>query len=180
MFGIRYRILEDEIREISSLDAEEFDAEFNDIEGQIELNFNGNKYGLYHEQVPFGQELLLFWFGLLNSVATKLRKAHYVAMSIPETAASFFEFVKSGEVLKISLVTVATPDINGFIVESPLSDVVQYGWKDTQVLVQDFQCEVSQKIEELLKELEAINPELLKSKRIRRFIEEYKSSNLNV
>ena len=179
MFEIRYRIPEEEISEISSLDAAELDAEFNDIEGQIELKFNGNKYGLCHEQVPFGQELLLFWFGLLNSVATKLRKAHYVAMSIPETAASFFEFVRSGEFLKVSLVTVATSNSTSFILESPLSDVVQYDWKDTRILVQDFQCEVSQKIEELLKELETINPELLKSKCVRRFIEEYNSSHLN-
>jgi len=176
MFEIRYRIPEEVLNEISSLDATEFDTEFNDIEGQIELNFNGNKYGFCHEQVPFGQELLLFWFGLLNSVATKLRKAHYVAMWIPETAASFFEFVRSGEFLKISLVTVARPNGKGFVVESPLSDVVQYDCKEIQVLVQDFQCEVSQKIEELLKELETINPELLKSEHISLFIEEYKSS----
>jgi hypothetical protein len=179
MFAIRYRIPEEEIREISSLDVAEFDADFNDIEGQIELDFHGNKYGFCHEQVPFGQELLLFWFGLLNSVAVKLRKAHYVAMSIPETTASFFEFFRIGEFLKISLVTVATSDINGFIVESPLSDVIQYDWKDVQVLVQDFQCEVSQKIEDFLKELETINPELLKSKCVKSFIEEYKGSNLS-
>ncbi|HEY9060733.1 MAG TPA: hypothetical protein VIO64_09565 [Pseudobacteroides sp.] len=178
MFGIRYRIPEQVLNEISSLDAIEFDASFNDIEGQIELNFNGNKYGLCHNDVPFGQELLLFWFGLLDTVVTRLEETHYVAMRIPETDNAFFEFVRNGELLRISMARTSCSDISGFVVDSPFGEIVEYNWKDVQVSLQDFKSEVYRNIDELLKVLETINHELIKSKYIGRFISKYKDKSL--
>lgn len=48
MFEIKYRIVED-IEELLLMTPEIFDKEFNDLEGLIELNFNGSKIGYIFE-----------------------------------------------------------------------------------------------------------------------------------
>jgi len=48
LFEIKYRIVED-IEELLLMTPEIFDKEFNDFEGQIELNYNGNKIGYVFE-----------------------------------------------------------------------------------------------------------------------------------
>lgn len=49
----------DNFDEIKKMSAEEFDFTKQDIEGIIELNFNGNKYGMFFDDCPFGNERLI-------------------------------------------------------------------------------------------------------------------------
>lgn len=75
------------------MSAEEFDDMKQDIEGLIELNFNGNKYGLFFEDCPFGQERLIRWFTDLLEIAKKIKEHNYVAYRIPDSPNIWIEFI---------------------------------------------------------------------------------------
>lgn len=85
MFTIKYKISNEIIDDISGLDAKGFDREYGDLEGQFELNFNGDRQGFVHDDIPFGNELLFSWFKFLNQVALKLSDNDYVAFYVLET-----------------------------------------------------------------------------------------------
>jgi hypothetical protein len=178
MFEISYRIPQEVVNDIFTIDFKKFDATFNDIEGQIELNFNGNKYGLCHEEVPFGNELLLFWFGLLNNVIFRLEKSSYVAMNIPETSDWFFQFTKIQENIRVDMAKTAIKNRSGFVIDSILQDIESYQWRNVEILYEEFKAEVSKKTGMLVEEIKSINSELLKSEHIGRFVScFYKSYN---
>lgn len=170
MFEIQYRIPEHIAQEISSLTIYEFDSEHHDIDGQIELNFNSKKYGICDLDFPFEQEWLFWWFGLLNEVVSRLKKNNYVAMYIPETASSFFEFTKNNGILKISFSTIAEKSFDGYLLDTPLQGVVKQDWVDEKISFDEFNDEVILKTKCLIEEIKKINPEIYKSKNVNRFI----------
>ncbi|OME92681.1 MULTISPECIES: hypothetical protein [Paenibacillus] len=55
MFTISFKAY-DNFDEIKQMSSKQFDQTKPDIEGIIELNFNGNKYGLFFDDCPFGGE----------------------------------------------------------------------------------------------------------------------------
>lgn len=70
MFTISFKAY-DNFDDIKQMSAKQFDQTKQDIEGIIELNFNGNKYGLFFDDCPFGEERLVRWFVDLLTIAKK-------------------------------------------------------------------------------------------------------------
>ena len=108
MFEIKYRLVLD-MNEINSMSLEEFDKEYNDLEGIIELNFNGSKIGIsyegeiteeMYEAGCFQGEWVTLWFGNLIEVAKLLINNNYVMFSEVE-APVWIELVKSNDLIKV-------------------------------------------------------------------------------
>lgn len=77
MFLLKYKICYEDLvaRSPDDFDNDEI------IEGQIELLFDGKKFGLCDEEIPFGHERLITWFRLLNFAKNKMKSGEkYVAV----------------------------------------------------------------------------------------------------
>ncbi|MGG4095916.1 hypothetical protein [Paenibacillus lautus] len=103
MFTISFKAY-DNFDDIKQMSAKQFDQTKQDIEGIIELNFNGNKYGLFFDDCPFGEERLVRWFVDLLTIAKKIKEHNYVAYRIPDSANLWLEFILQGKELSVSLV----------------------------------------------------------------------------
>ena len=108
MFEIKYRLVLD-MNEINSMSLEEFDKEYNDLEGIIELNFNGSKIGEtfegeiteeMYEAGCFQGEWVTFWFTNLIKVVNLLVNNNYVIFSEIE-APLWIELTKSNNLIKV-------------------------------------------------------------------------------
>ena len=110
MFEIKYRLVLD-MNEINSMSLEEFDKEYDDLEGIIELNFNGSKIGEtfegeiteeMYEVGCFQDEWVTLWFRNLIKAAKLLVSNNYVMFSEIE-APVWIELTKSNNLIKVFL-----------------------------------------------------------------------------
>lgn len=81
---INWSILNDGIDELKEHTAETFDMCGN-IDGQFEIIFDTIGFGYVDTEIPFGNELLLSWFTILNKAVSELKKQGYVIFYIPGT-----------------------------------------------------------------------------------------------
>lgn len=166
MFTISFKAIDD-FDVIKQLSAEQFDHTKQDIEGLIELNFNGSKYGLYFEDCPFGNERLLRWFTDLLTIAQKIRMDKYVAYRIPDSANLWLEFIRQGDELQVSLIEDIDRDVilDLFITE-PLEEFRYSTWKGIFVSEVNFSEEIIANTHRLLNFVAELNPDILKSKSV--------------
>lgn len=108
MFEIKYRLVLD-MNEINSMSLEEFDKEYDDLEGIIELNFNGSKIGEtfegeiteeMYEAGCFQEEWVTLWFRNPIKAAKLLVSNNYVMFSEIE-APVWIELTKSNNLIKV-------------------------------------------------------------------------------
>ncbi|AZK45317.1 hypothetical protein [Paenibacillus lentus] len=175
MFKINFRLVDEDIQQFSKINSEQFDKDFGgDISGQIELIFGDRSVGFYHEEVPFGNELIFHWFCRLFEVLEGLESrdsSHYVAMNIMG-GNQWVEFVKEGG-LRVSLINIPSmTEIQGFITKTPLLHTDNKEWGDILIDHAEFKNEIMNSTLKLLQQINDLNSDLLRSNKLRR-IQEY-------
>lgn len=174
MFDINFRIVDD-LEYLSNVTSKQFDADMGHIEGFFELNFDGNIEGYYHNnklhEDEIGLELLTWWFPLVIEAIIILEKeSKYVAFQKPDTYNSWLEFIlEEDDILKVNRVR----DLEEFkegsragVVTVKKDSFTYPEWKNVKISFNEFKNKVKTKGKEFLKEIEKINPEILKSKSI--------------
>ncbi|WPC43374.1 hypothetical protein [Clostridium sp. JS66] len=200
MFEIKYRIVED-IKELLLLTPEVFDDDFNDFEGQIELNFNGNKIGYVFEGKIseemfkvgcFQDEWVILWFTHLIQAVKLLRKNNYLIFSEIECS-DWIDLTKLGDSIKVRELRQIPYNIKNFkyggtpaMSVTPLcAEIVlntgETFTKDVEMETTDFvesfisytefEQEVKRKSMMLLNEIRDVFPNLINSKSIKEFKE---------
>lgn len=166
MFSIKYRITQD-IKDIQSLSVEEFEKD--DIAGFIKLQFNENSYGYYHDtENTWGEEYLTKWFEYLVETIQTLNTSNYVAISDTESYNSWIEITRQDKYITVNNVYAEKIGL-GAIVTSKLKNV-KYAkcWKETVLPLNEFKKEVQYELSKYIDEITKINPNLIKSSRIKK------------
>ncbi|WP_028543621.1 hypothetical protein [Paenibacillus taiwanensis] len=147
---------------IKQLSAEEFDRTIQDINGAIELNFNGCKYGMFFDDCPFGEERLLRWFIDLLNIAEKIKTHHYIAYRIPDSSNLWLEFISQEIELSVSLVEDMDRDsILDLYIYQPHKEFKYSHWKESKIRKTSFIDEVILNSQKLLNFISVLNPQLL-------------------
>lgn len=171
MFSIRYRIPLEVIDELKILTATEFDKDYTDIDGQIKILFSDKCYGFYDEEYDSSDELLMWWFSLLNKVAKTLGKSNYVAMRIPETYDSYFVFRKHKNTLLVSFERSTNTLNKSLVIQKPLGKVYQHIWA-VEIKYDEFKNSVYNAIKSFINSVDSINNEILESVIFKSFMSE--------
>ncbi|WP_236575800.1 hypothetical protein [Paenibacillus sp. USDA918EY] len=161
------------------MSAEQFDHTKQDIDGIIELDFNGNKHGIFFDDCPFGEERLIRWFVDLLTIANKIKEHDYVAYRIPDSANLWLEFIVEGNELIVSLVEdVDRETIKDFFIHKPYKEFRYSYWKGSRVSQNSFVEEIIINTRKLLNFISVLNPQILKSRNIQ--VLEDKMSELKI
>ena len=174
MFRIKTRITED-IDELKNVNLSLFEKESNFFSGFVEVRIGEHKCGYYHENPmqdgEWGDEIINWWLEIFVEAANYIRKTQYAAFRIPETYNHWFEFKLHDRVVTINIArdvdkkllqgNICTP-FNDFIYEEPL---------DFKVGIDEFQTEIDNAVKIFIDQVEKINPELTKTKRILQLLE---------
>ncbi|MFS0860011.1 hypothetical protein [Paenibacillus taichungensis] len=166
MFAISFKAI-DNFDEIKQMSAEQFDQTKQDIEGIIELDFNGNKYGMFFEDCPFGNERLIRWFVDLITIAKMVKVHNYVAYRIPDSANLWLEFKSQEKELEVSLVEDTDREVilDLFITE-PFKEFRYSTWKGANVSMNSFTKEIVSNAREFINFLAVLNSKIMESKNI--------------
>ncbi|MEK4976667.1 hypothetical protein [Bacillus sp. FSL K6-6540] len=166
MFTISFKAY-DNFDDIKQMSTEQFDQKKQDIEGIIELNFNGNKYGLFFDDCPFGEERLVRWFVDLLTIAKKIKEHNYVAYRIPDSANLWLEFILHEKELSVSLVEdVDRESIIDLFIDKPYKEFKYSQWNGSIIRTVSFVEEVIINANKLLNFISVLNPQLLNSENI--------------
>ncbi len=175
MIKLKYQIIDD-LDTIQKLSADNFDREYNDIEGNFAIEINQYEYGLYYdepiEEGQWGWERLFHWFYAFLEVCIKLKKEKYLLIDDIESYNSYIEFKVIGKKVIVSNV-ISDKVLNqitsfgmGYI-EKKQPYPYEYGdWKDLEITYDELKNEVVKVTEQFFEELEKINKNLLDSKHI--------------
>ncbi|MEK4363085.1 hypothetical protein MKX68_11530 [Paenibacillus sp. FSL M8-0212] len=163
MFTLSFKAI-DNFDEIKQMSAKQFDLTKQDIEGIIELDFNGSKYGMFFDDCPFGNERLIRWFVDLLTIVQKIRIHQYVAYRIPDSANLWLEFKQQGVELQVSLVEDVDREVilDLFITER-LEEFRYSTWNDVNVSVASFTDEIMKNAHKFLDFVTELNPDILQS-----------------
>lgn len=149
------------------MSAEQFDHTKQDIDGIIELNFNGNKHGIFFDDCPFGEERLIRWFIDLLTIAEKIKEHNYVAYRIPDSANLWLEFILEGKELCVSLVEDVDRElILDLFIYEPYEEFRYSHWKGSRISAVSFVEEILTNARKLINFISVLNPQLLKSENI--------------
>ncbi len=177
MIKLKYQIIDD-FETIKKLSAENFDREYNDIEGNFAIEINQYEYGLYYdepiEDEQWGWEKLFHWFYAFLEICIELKTENYLLINDIESYNSYIEFKMNGKNVIISYI-ISNKFLNqttsfgmGYI-EKTQPKPYEYGdWKDVEITYDELKDEVVRVTEQFFKELEKINKNLLESKYILR------------
>ncbi len=144
--------------ELSHVSLEEFDNEWNGmISGYLELKINGESEGFCPDR-PIGteeegMEEIVHWLSELYIGLSKVQKGETYEIVLL-TMNVYKLFMELNENLEISFVNKRTKDIK---------------WKE-EVTLQEFQKELYQNIKKFADYLKQVNPQLLKSKWIKKML----------
>lgn len=175
-FKIKYKIFQETLQLLQKMDMQEFDEEFGDIEGQIELNFNGNTEGEVNDCIPFGDELLIEWYTCLNNIVNILKSNEYAAFEVPDTDGIWLEFIDSGNFLKVSEKKLYCDNVTDSIINKPLKDLKNYGWSDVVIDKNEFFASISKSTKDFLNDISKVNDGLLRTESISELIALYKAN----
>ena len=159
MFIFKYYILEESISEIMSGNSNYLE----DFEGQIELHFNDNQYGHIFPSISSYNELMLWWFAILNEASIKLLKNDYIMFYVPDTTFRF-EMIKNGEYCIVN--RVVTDYWPGGCVTTAKVDACEIITSGDKILVLNFVNEINEKTKSFIKEVIAINSKVEKSEQL--------------
>lgn len=172
MFEIKYQIPDRIRKALKDIDVNVFDLQYHEVHGPIELHFNGKQYGLLAEEsydLPMMDELLCYWFELLNKVTLKLLESEdYVALKVFEVPFSWFEFLNEGDNVLIRKVedTVSLRMPNDIITQ-PIPEFYSKWDRHEVINKRQYVEEVIKKTDDFLNDVHCINESLLESKFIR-------------
>jgi hypothetical protein len=177
LFKINFKAVDD-FNELKLISPDKFDSDYRDIEGIIELDFCGNKYGYYFDDCPFGEERLLWWFKDLLTLVIKIENSDYVAYHIPETLNFWIEFISEGDTLIVSLVEdiVREALLDSFI-NQPYPEFKYVDWNNVRISKAQFKNEIISNTQKLIHFIEILNPQLLKSNSVQELVILFKEAS---
>ena len=170
MFKIKFRIVDD-LEILKTVESNWFDANYNKIEGFIEVCFGQHKEGCYYHEGPLqegeiGGELLNYWIDKLLDVANMLQTTSYCAFKEIETTNRWLEFKLVENKVTIN-VAIDTEGRNKGLLIAESYDGFQYAEPvDFSVELNILNNEIRFSVKRFLAELEKINPKLLKSQMV--------------
>jgi hypothetical protein len=166
MFTVKFKAV-DSFDELKQLSAQEFDDNYRDIEGIIELSFNGHTYGYFFEDCPFGEERLVRWFKDLLTIVLKTQESNYVAYKIPEHPSIWLEFIVKEDELLVSVVDdIKRDSIFDLFINQPYKEFKYADWSNISISKEVFKKEIVSQVEKLVHFIEVLNPQILKSNSI--------------
>ncbi|ARF70108.1 hypothetical protein B7C51_23060 [Paenibacillus larvae subsp. pulvifaciens] len=166
MFKLLFRFVDDDLDVLSKINTEQFEKEYGDILGQIELNFNGNIVGFFHEDVPFGNEMILLWFKRLHETLFRLRNSDYIAMNVVGNN-NWIELFKNDSFLKVNLIRDPnTTGIQGFITQIPFANNIIREWGNIEIKYNEFKEEIIRNTVILLERLKELNALLVNTTKV--------------
>jgi hypothetical protein len=151
MFKVDYLILQEEKSRISNL---EVNTKW-DVEGQICLDFNGEKIGFCEGEINVGSESLSLWFQKLLEVIKCLRKDGESYMFIPETTRILHFIICKGKIEVVERESVLKADNKGLMTYS-FSDVSKIYWKEI-IELENFEKEITQSVLRYIDEMLSYN-----------------------
>lgn len=168
MFTIRHKILNQTIEEIEELSLDEFRDEFDeDIEGQIQINFDGKTIGYVNDEIPFAEEWLILWLTKLNKAINILNKFNYVAFYIPDTDNIWIELKVNDNFIDVRKVKLKLKNIDKLLVEKPIDEFEKYDWDGTTINKNEFIDNILQDSKILIDEISKINYKLMEAESIK-------------
>lgn len=161
---------------LKTITVEELDSEPYNFEGCIFFDFNGNTYGHYYDGDLESDELLSIWFSSLVDVIKALEKGNYAAFSMIDALDQWMEFSRSEDEVLVSLGELGDRyfrkiDRNSYVrdifITTPKIKFTYGDWKDVSISYSEFKMKVIECIQNHIKEVERINPNLIESKIIK-------------
>jgi hypothetical protein len=81
---INWLVLEEEIKRLRDCELMSFNR-CGIVEGQFEIVFEKIRFGYVNKDIPFGNELILLWFKILNKAIIELNHNRYAIFIVPDT-----------------------------------------------------------------------------------------------
>ncbi|AIQ59281.1 hypothetical protein [Paenibacillus borealis] len=170
VFEIKYELFEDQIEELRTIDIVEFDKEWHQIYGPFTVIVDGHEFIAYPSpDMPLSakmiySELILTHFYLLIDACNSLNSYKYIALKYVENCWTWLEIQVDDEVLILSEKNDEIPYKYLIQTNKSLLENAPYGsFANIRIHKSDFVNEIRAKIVEFIKEIQAINSELLKS-----------------
>ncbi|MEK3878326.1 hypothetical protein [Paenibacillus sp. FSL M7-0420] len=169
-FEIKYEVFEDQIEELRTVDTATFDKEWHQIYGAFTLVIGGHEFISYPtSNMPLTvkhtfSELILTHLDLLVDGCNSLSMHKYIALKYVENSWTWLEIEVENEILILSEKNGEIPYRYLIHMDKRLLENVPYGsFANIRIPKSDFVNEVRAKIIEFIKEIEAINGEIIKS-----------------
>lgn len=178
MFCIDYQILEEEKRRLSSIkNIKEFEMDFNNIEGQIQLTCNDKKIGFVNKEVSYAGELLITWFQKLNEVIIQLRTNEFVTMWIPDSADIWLEFLAIKKIIVVSQIKAETEmHIKKTVTNIPKTNT-DFFWSEN-ISREEFLSTVLGSTNEFLRDIISLNELLGETKEVMKLENSYQKATM--
>jgi hypothetical protein len=162
LFLLKYRICDEDLVDRS---LENFDDD-GIIEGQLELIFNNKNFGFCDKDIPFGHDLLVLWFKMLNHAKNKIKSGKkYVA--VPDIESSvWIEFISDRRHITVNLITLKLESFTGYVLTDPI-EPEYYHWRGAVIGKDELISEIESKTIQFVNDVVSLNPSLKDSKVLR-------------
>ncbi|WP_339218368.1 hypothetical protein [Paenibacillus sp. FSL H8-0332] len=170
VFEIKYELLEDQVEELRTVDTATFDKEWHQIYGPFTVIVDGHEFIPYPPpDMPLSakdlySELILTNLDLLVDACNYLNSHKYLALKYVENCWTWLEIQVDDEVLILSELNHEIP--YRYLIQTDkflLIDAPYGSFSNIRVHKSEFINEIRTRIIEFVKEIQAINSELLKS-----------------
>ena len=168
IFSIRYKIFEEDIKQLKTLNYEEIIRDFKNIYGWFSMEINNQSYLFYPssdnekelQELRGLSEIISTHFSNLIEAYKCLKRSDYVAIKYIENPITWLEICKQGELLTIS-------ELRCFIVEGmkaiEINKELFIGARKSEIIDQSinwkqFEDELINKTKDFVTELRTINP----------------------
>jgi hypothetical protein len=168
IFSIRYKIFEEDIKQLKTLNYEEIIRDFKNIYGWFSMEINNQSYLFYPssdnekelQELRGLSEIISTHFSHLIEAYKCLKRSDYVAIKYIENPITWLEICKQGELLTIS-------ELRCFIVEGmkaiEINKELFIGARKSEIIDQSihwkqFEDELINKTKDFVTELTTINP----------------------
>lgn len=168
IFSIRYKIFEEDIKQLKTLNYEEIIRDFKNIYGWFSMEINNQSYLFYPssdnekelQELRGLSEIISTHFSHLIEAYKCLKRSDYVAIKYIENPITWLEICKQGELLTIS-------ELRCFFVEGmkaiEINKELFIGARKSEIIDQSihwkqFEDELINKTKDFVTELRTINP----------------------
>lgn len=170
MFNIKFKILADMVEELRGVSKEEFDQEYEDIDGQFELNVGSSKIGYVHDDASFNNEYLIYWFDMLVQSAIYLKESSYSIFVVLDLDNIWLEFNSKDKNIIINEKNATIENVD-FLISNKKQTIFKVSkdveWIKLKVNKEDFFCEIINKCQQFIDDVKSISSTLLETEAIK-------------